>query len=97
MKRRLYSLSPFGMSLFRQFFPKAPPDPAGDFSKENAGVIAAWEKGLGDMLQLWESELTEAIRAGNRERERDAADVVSNIERTLKLTGAFYRKWKLRE
>ncbi len=85
------------MSLFRRLFPKAPPDPAGDFSKENAGVIAAWKKGLGDMLELWQSELDEAIRANNRERERDAADVVSNIERTLKLTGAFYRKWKLKE
>ncbi len=84
------------MSLLDRFFKKAPPNPPGDFRKENAEVIAVWEKTLGDMLQLWESELTEAVRADNRERERDAADVVVNLQRQLKLTTDFYRKWKLR-
>ncbi len=79
------------------FPPKAPNDPAGDYTRENAEVIAQAEKMFGELAELWESECVEAGRARNFERVREAANIAAMARLLREKVPAFYTKWQLRE
>lgn len=85
-------------NLFDKFLPpKAPSEPPGDYTKENADVIKQAEAMWGELAELWESECVEAGRARNIERTREAADIAALARMLREKTPAFYRKWRLRQ
>lgn len=86
------------LAMFRfPFTPKAPPNPPGDFSSENAELIAMVDKYCSDKIGLWKSETNEAQAAGNYLRGTESVEILLTWAKLRTLEKQFYGRWKLRE